>query len=221
VLAVLALPAMRAATAPVELRWLEGAPAAAPTGVSWGVPWPRGAVPKGQAFALTTATGGVLPLQTWPLAYWPDGSLKWSGFATVAGPDTGGTLRLAAVDAAPEQAGPVLRVRRSETGVEVDTGRLRLRVTQWGSTLVESLAVDGREVARHGRLVCILQQGPSDGAAGAPRRERFLGRVKQAPVEQSGPVRAVLKIEGVHKGCPSWCGCIATRGARPCGSCTR
>ncbi len=34
---------------------------------------------------------GALPLQAWPLAYWPDGSLKWSGFAAVAsaGADAG------------------------------------------------------------------------------------------------------------------------------------
>jgi len=37
-------------------------------------------VPKDQAFALATADGKALPLQTWSLAYWPDGSLKWSGF---------------------------------------------------------------------------------------------------------------------------------------------
>ena len=38
-----------------------------------------------QAFTLVSSDGKNLPLQTWPLAYWPDGSMKWSGFATVAG----------------------------------------------------------------------------------------------------------------------------------------
>ncbi len=198
-LCLTATTALAAAPAPVELNWLGGTPAAAPTGVSWGVPWPRGVVPKGQAFALTTPEGTALPLQTWPLAYWPDGSVKWSGFASVAGPDAAGVLRLTAVDGVPEAAGSVLRVRRSETGVEVDTGRLRARVTLWGSNLIESLAVDGREVARHGRLVCILQHGPGDGAVDVPRRERFDGKINRVTVEQSGPVRAVLKVEGVHK----------------------
>jgi hypothetical protein len=123
----------------VDLDWLGQAPVPATTGVSWGVPWPRGAVPKNQTFTLTTGAGRTLPLQTWPLAYWPDGSLKWSGFATVAGPEDAGAFTLAPGPVAPAAAGPagaaVVRVRRSETAIEVDTGRLRARVGQWGGGL--------------------------------------------------------------------------------------
>ena len=37
---------------------------------------PRGTVRKEQTFTLTTADGKALPLQNWPLAYWPDGSMN-------------------------------------------------------------------------------------------------------------------------------------------------
>ena len=50
-------------------------------GVSWGVPWARGMVGRTQTFALTANDGKPLPLQAWPLAWWPD-SIKFSGFAT-------------------------------------------------------------------------------------------------------------------------------------------
>src|SRR3974377_1792174 len=69
----------------VPIHWLDGAAPIRETGVSWGVRWPRGALRKDQSFVFTTADGKALPLQTWPLAHWPDGSLKWSGCATVAG----------------------------------------------------------------------------------------------------------------------------------------
>ncbi len=196
VLAALSLPG--AAAEPVQLGWLGGTPAPAATGVSWGVPWPRGAVPKNQSFALTAANGQALPLQTWPLAYWPDGSLKWSGFATVAGPETTGPFTVTAGEPATA-AGATVQVRRSDTTVEIDTGKLKCRVVTWGAALIESLAIDGREVARQGRLVCILQHGSDGGADDTPRREKFTGRITQVTVEQSGPVRAVLKIDGVHK----------------------
>src|SRR4051812_39991669 len=75
--------------------WLGGTAPGLPTGVSFGVPWPRGAMPKTQAFALTGADGKALPVQTWPLAYWPDGSLKWVAVATVA--SGAGELKLAPV----------------------------------------------------------------------------------------------------------------------------
>jgi len=56
------------------------------------VPWAEGAVARSATFSLS-AEGKHLPVQSWPLAYWPDGSLKWSGLATVvpaglAGPVT-------------------------------------------------------------------------------------------------------------------------------------
>ena len=87
-LAALALEAQEATPVSpnsAQLRWLGNAAPSIDTGVSFGVPWPRGAVSKSQTFALTASDGAALPLQSWPLAYWPDGSIKFSGFATVAG----------------------------------------------------------------------------------------------------------------------------------------
>src|SRR4051812_43934636 len=71
-------------TTSINLAWLEANKGTQPTGVTWGVPFAKGSVKKAQSFTLTAADGSVLPVQSWPLAYWPDGSVKWSGFATVA-----------------------------------------------------------------------------------------------------------------------------------------
>src|SRR5215472_10328072 len=76
--------AANAATPPpsaeVDLHWLDGQPAAS-TGATLGVPWPRGQVPKLTGFGLAADDGTHVPVQSWPLAYWPDGSLKWTGHA--------------------------------------------------------------------------------------------------------------------------------------------
>jgi hypothetical protein len=200
------LSALRAAAAagPVELHWLGDAPPPTRTGVSWGVPWPQGAVKKEQAFTLASADGRQLPLQTWPLAYWPDGSLKWSGFATVAGPEAKGTFTLApAASAAGAAEAAVVRVQQTESGIEIDTGQLKARLAKRGTNLIESLAVDGREVARAGRLVSVLQTGPETDVDSAPPREKFASSVTNVVVEQAGPVRAVVKLEGKHRGAKS------------------
>ncbi len=183
---------------PVQIKWLDGSPPLAPTGVSWGVPWARGAVARNQTFSLVTADGKSLPLQTWPLAYWPDGSLKWSAFAAVAGRGMDGFTLRAGEPATP----PAVRlvVRRSDTTIEVDTGRVKLRVPQWGGALIDSIVIDGREVARNAQLVCILQNGPERGPAEVVPREAYGTKLESATVEQSGPVRAVVKLEGRHRG---------------------
>jgi hypothetical protein len=186
----------------VQLNWLDRTAPSVNSGVSFGVPWPRGVLRKEQAFTLASIAGQTLPLQTWPLAYWPDGSIKWSGFATVASPRTIGALKLSP---GPDSvsAGPTVQVRQSDTSYEIDTGRLKARIVKWGGGIIESMIVDGREIARDGKLVCILQDGPDGDAFNSPHKEQFISAVKKVTVEQSGPVRAVVKFEGMHKGLQS------------------
>src|SRR6185437_15751401 len=173
-----------AAAAGIEVKWLEGVPAAE-AGVSWGVPFARGSVARSQTFQLTAADGKAVPVQQWPLAYWPDGSMKFLGFATVAGANAGAALRLA--PGTPARG--ALTARDSGNAIEIDTGKVQARLAKSGTRLIESLRMDGREVAREGRLVCLLEG----------QTEPFTGTVRSATLEQSGPVRAVVKFEGMHK----------------------
>ena len=103
-LSCLLLPLSVFAAEPVTLHWLGGTAPAASVGVSWGVPWPKGAVQPATPMRLTTASGTRLDVQTWPVAYWPDGSVKWSGHALAAIPGLAGPLTLtplATPDSAP------------------------------------------------------------------------------------------------------------------------
>src|SRR5208283_2829828 len=114
----------------VSLNWLGGEPPPLESGVSWGVPWARGAVGRDQAFALTTADGKALPVRSWTLAYWPDGSIKWTGFATVAGPAAAGALKVApGSSAAPALA---VKVADGREAVAIDTGKLQCRIPRGG-----------------------------------------------------------------------------------------
>ncbi len=198
--AVLILPALQAAEV-LPLRWLGGAEPARAAGVSWGVPWAPGEVKAGQRFVVRRADGTTLPLQQWPLAFWPDGSLKWVGFTTVAGPGTG-ELRLEAVatEPVPEAGAAKLAVVESAEAIEVQAGKLTVRVPRRGEHLVRALELDGREVARDGRLVGVVQDGPDAGPEAAAPREALATTLEQVTIEQRGPVRAVLKLEGRHRG---------------------
>ncbi len=192
-----ALPPARAAAAPVQLHWLDQPAPATAQSVSWGVPWPAGAVPRDAAFNLADAAGHAVPLQTWPLAYWPDGSLKWSGCAAVVPAGTAGELTLAPGPSSAPAGG--VKVTQDGKTVVVDTGALTCVIPLSGHDLIASLSIDGREVARAGQLVGILQAGPATNPEDAPPRADFVSLVKQVTVEQAGPVRAVVKIEGVHQ----------------------
>jgi len=180
----------------VSVDWLGGTPAPAETGLSFGVPWPRGQVRKNQTIALTAADGKALPVQTWPLAYWPDGSLKWSGVATVSAAGARGPFRIGPGTSSAVSGNSTVHVRDSAGAVDIDTGKLQCRIAKTGSALIDSMTVGGRVVARQGRLLCTLEERS---APDVIRFQHFGSSVGKVTVEQTGPVRAVVKIEGSHK----------------------
>ena len=110
---------------PISVGWLGGTSPLADSGISWGVPWPRGSVRKDQSFTLSGADGKALPLQSWPLAYWPDGSLKWSGLATVASAGAAGPFRVAPGTPTAPAGGTAVTVRQTAGGIDIDTGKLQ------------------------------------------------------------------------------------------------
>ncbi|HZL25652.1 MAG TPA: twin-arginine translocation signal domain-containing protein [Acidobacteriaceae bacterium] len=197
---VLAQAPASAAAQKVTLSWLGEKAPRLNTGVSFGVPWTRGAMARDSAFHLN-AQGNELPIQTWPLAYWPDGSIKWSGFATVLPAGLAAPVTLST--GSPGVSG-VLKVTHGDKSLTVDTGALQCSIPLAGSAnFIDSMRIEGRPVVGPGQLVCILQNDPDGNDDDVRPREKFVSSVKKVTVEQSGPVRAVVKFEGLHKGVKS------------------
>src|SRR6266496_5409906 len=143
----------------VDLHWLDGPPAAS-TGTSWGVPWPKGSVPAESTFALD-ADGSAVPVQSWPLAHWPDGTLKWTGHA-VASSAVAASFRLTVgTPAAP--ASPVT-ANRSATEIRLGNGVVDVRIATSGAVAIRSISRGTRTTARDGRLVLLLQDHPEGDA---------------------------------------------------------
>lgn len=181
-----------AAAPPVEVHFLEGSPAVG-TGVAFGLPYAKGAVQKGEAFGVQ----GGQALQSWPLAYWPDGSVKWMGFAGVSA--AGMKEPLVVTSGAVAASAPVLTVTDSDTSVNITAGTVSCHISKSGTNLFDTMSVGGAVVAKNGRIDCIVQKGAETDAANPPARERFVSSIKKVTVEQNGPVRAVVKIEGMEK----------------------
>ncbi|MET9800546.1 Tat pathway signal sequence domain protein [Streptomyces sp. NPDC006368] len=191
------------ADGPVTVRWLESGGLGAAPGSTFGVPWPRGAHPRDTSFALATADGEEVPVQTWVTARWPDGSLKWTAHAV--GPAAAGAEAFTLAAGAPATAAQRVTVTATGRRITVDTGTVRVVVSKDGEKLVESVTRDGTRIASDGRLVLLRQSDVDDGDRGNATWERFDGTISGATVEQRGPIRAVVRIDGKHrKGSRSW-----------------
>jgi hypothetical protein len=180
----------------VTLRWLEGTPEAG-MGVNWGVPWAKGEVAKGQAMVLRTSDGKAVPMQTWNLAYWPDGSVKWTGHAISSGVGASGPLTMSLTTGPVEGSGPAITLHDEAAGVEVDTGAVRCSFPKSGPNIVDAIFVGGKKVGQAGRLV-VQTEDRTDAAKGVLRYLGYTSSVKKVTLEQSGPQRAVVKVEGMH-----------------------
>ncbi|WP_329071352.1 exo-rhamnogalacturonan lyase family protein [Streptomyces sp. NBC_01429] len=195
----------RAASAgePVGVGWLEDDGLGAAPGSTFGVPWSRGTHPAGTTFALATEDGRAVPVQTWPTAYWPDGSLKWTAHAV--GPAAAGAERFTLAAGTPAAPAKKVTVSATQRKITVDTGVIKAVIGKDGSRLVESVTRGSTKIATDGRLVLLRQGELDDGEHATAKWERFDGEISGARVEQRGPVRAVIRIDGKHrKGSRRW-----------------
>jgi hypothetical protein len=182
----------------ISLNWLEAAPLTN-TGISWGVPWPKNNVKKEQSFTLVDAEGKTLPLQSWALAYWPDGSVKWSGFSTVAKAGEKGPFTLIKNKRKTTYQPESVNVKETSSSFEINTGKLKCYLSKKGSYIIDSMVINNHVVASKGKLVCTLEDRSGLEKEKTIRYEDFTSTIRKITVEQSGPVRAVVKLEGVHK----------------------
>jgi len=172
------------------VRWLDGASPRYFPGSTWGVAWPRGTHAAGTSFALNGADGAGVAMQSWPLATWPDGSLKWTAHAVPAGAAPA-TFEISAGQPAAQAAS--LHVNETPEQIVVETGALTCQINKHGEQIIASMQRGGVEVARAGRLICLRED-----RSGVPVTEEFNGAIERVTLEQSGPVRAVVKVEGKH-----------------------
>jgi hypothetical protein len=199
--AVLLLTTFAHAQSPqLTLNWLDKSPPAAPVGVQWGTPWPKGALQKADLAQLSLTRPGQplttpsdLPVtQSWPLAYWPDGSIKWSGHAIATSKPVAGPFVLGRIAADRDVR---LKLADNADAVEIDAGAVRARFPKSGAALFDSLYVGQRQVAQNARLTLQLEDRSQPDML---KTLNFTSKINKVTLEQSGPVRAVVKIEGTH-----------------------
>lgn len=153
-------------TATVPLQWI-GNPPELDKPVSFGVPFDKGEVFPESLLQLRSANGENIPVDTWALAYWPDGSVKWSG---VAGVIPAGTekLMLEKMGKKPKKKskagkpndGTSASVTETHERIQIETGVISAYIPRQGEFLIDSLLYKGVKVGEKARLICNTQSEP-------------------------------------------------------------
>ena len=178
-------PVLSYKTTGVPLHWL--GPVNSPLSpVSFGVPFAQGELKD--VSELTLSDG--IQTDAWVNARWPDGSVKWAGIAAVV-PSGSEKLTVNSEKSRQKKDNHSSLITNHSSlftnHVEVNTGRLTAYIPKCGSNLIDSLCIDGIRVGGSARLVASTSEG------------NYESEIKDVIVERAGSVRAVVKVEGVHK----------------------
>ena len=175
-----------------------GAAPSSQRGAMFGVPFDQGAVTVATDLQLLGGDGSQIAADTWPLAYWPDGSIKWSGVAA--------TIPAGADDLTVRIAGKKKKANKMNTQapiatnlgneIKVSTGLTDTYIAKQGSALIDSIVRGGVRVAVDGRLVCSTQSEPVLESTKQVSFVNYVSKVDSAVIERQGNEHAVIKING-------------------------
>ncbi|WP_462409506.1 exo-rhamnogalacturonan lyase family protein [Neobacillus sp. Marseille-QA0830] len=179
----------------MKVKWLNTKPAAQ-TGVSWGVPWKQGALRKEDSLSLENVQGEKTPLQSWHMAFWPDGSVKWTGHAAILQGDLDSFEIVKDENATNERP---LQITETDNTIEIDTGESQFIVNKRGSSFIQTIKNGSKIFGTDGRLVAIKESCSKENGCKVTRETALQSKIIQVEMEQKGPLRSVIKIEGVHQ----------------------
>ncbi len=185
-------------TTEVPLQWVGKTPNSS-QGVSFGVPFDKGQVMPDTPLRLTTSDGKEVDIDTWTLAYWQDGSVKWQGVAAVI-PSGTDSLRLNKVDKRKKSKHTTssMKVTETEQGIGINTGTLTAYIPREGEFLIDSMLVNRVKVGENMRLVCSTQSEPVIETTSQITFSNYTSKINNVEVERKGDVRTTVKIEGNH-----------------------
>ena len=190
--------------AEAPLHWTGGAPMSSRP-VSFGVPFDEGEVmPTDQMRLLSSSSSPSsvadksVPSDFWPLAFWPDGSVKWLGVAAVV---PGGNSQLAVKKSSVRNKTAKYKgitVKETATAFSIDTDSLTAFIPKQGTFLVDSLLHKGLKVGERMRLVCSTQDATMADNLKQLHFCRYQSKVTNVSLERQGKVRVVVRVDGFH-----------------------
>jgi hypothetical protein len=89
-----------------------------------------------------------------------------------------------------------LQIINNKDSIHINTGVFTCTLPKNGNSIIASLRINEKLIAENGQLQCILQDKPDGDLEHTPTKEKLTGIIEQINIEQSGPLRAVVRING-------------------------
>lgn len=163
--------------ADVPLHWVGGTSNGP---VCFGIPFSEGELKDVSLLALSNN----IPTDAWVNARWADGSVKWAGLAAVV-PQGIKDISVKRIKQRTKSASPW--VSSTNNQIIVNTGKVVVYLPKKGNTILDSLCLTDKRIGGSASLIA------------SANNNTFISQLNKVEIEQSGQVRTVVRMEGVHQ----------------------
>lgn len=182
----------------VKLKWLNK-PIINEIGTTWCIPWEKGKLNDSSNILITDNNGNLIPTQNWVLSYWSDGSIKCTAHAAVVSKEVGDEIYAhIAINESQTENSNVIKIFDENQYIDIDTGAIRCRINKCGNKIIEFIKAQGKEICSGIKNICITQKENSFLGSRTIVEDELETEIISSVVEQSGPIRCVIKINGRH-----------------------
>ncbi len=161
---------------------------------TFGCMWEKGECPVGTAYVCRNKKGEEIPLQSRITAYWPDGTAKWTAHtadAALLGEE------IEVLPGAPA-AFEGMKLSEDESRIVIQGGVITVVVKKEGNCLFETAERNGKIYLSGAEPVLLLEKRGKLSDMPVKQEKTYTGRLESVLVEESGPLRTILKYEGIH-----------------------
>lgn len=165
---------------------------------TFGAVWSKGEV-KQCCFLAADETGREISMQSRDMAYWSDGSLKWTSH-TVNTEEVGESITLTPISKEEEikKGEGEIVIQKGENEYQIDTGELKIFVPFSGA-LIERTVYQNKIRLHRVYPVFILQRRKEEEEGLTVTEEReYHGEIVSCEIEEAGPLQAVVCFKGNH-----------------------
>ncbi|EED22621.1 conserved hypothetical protein [Talaromyces stipitatus ATCC 10500] len=184
------------------LTWL-GDPPSHTTGTTFGVPWEQGRyLPGCGSLVCFDSNRQRLPLQSWINAYWPDGSIKWTGHALPGVSNYPARISVEYRSSTPfhSKENSVrhdlsvcrIKVNSASESLDVDTGKIKIVHSGTGKVVAQQ----GHLIYQHQSSMAVDEETSYNNNIS---HYTLKGEIENVEIEHKGPYRIVVRIEGKYQ----------------------
>ncbi len=176
------------------LKWLSDKPNYS-IPVSFGVPWKKGELKDNEHLALVGEDGNVNIHNHYNMAFWSDGSVKWTGHnAFIETPSD--NYRIIKV----EQSAPTEKMAyENDSDIIINTGKIKVFFSKYGRNIIKKIIKNNTEILTDFSLTAVRENRIDDGFDTTVRYEHFVSEINSAVIEQDNGARCTIVVSGQHK----------------------